>query len=168
MCALLQWIEHVFISDIVGYMLMVITYFVVDMRFKKIRVWSLVKSSVAGVFNLREKLRSFKYWDTLCIDTLWDLCVLRHCVHSNVACWPNRLTAEFKSQRWSPAVRIAHALKWMLNTARLLTTVGAPLESMVRIFPAFHLFVFSAETGVDIHMAFVHTHAHTHMHLEWM
>lgn len=61
MCALLQWIEHVFISDIVGYMLMVITYFVVDMRFKKIRVWSLVKSSVAGVFNLREKLRSFKY-----------------------------------------------------------------------------------------------------------
>lgn len=35
-------------------------------------------------------------------------------------------------------------------------------------FPAFHLFVFSAETGVDIHMAFVHTHARTHMHLEWM
>ena len=33
MCALLQWIEHVFISDIVGYMLMVTTYFVVDMRF---------------------------------------------------------------------------------------------------------------------------------------
>lgn len=59
-CALLQWIEHVFNNDIVGYMLMVTTYFVVDIRLKK-RVWSLVKCSVAGDFNLREKLRSFKY-----------------------------------------------------------------------------------------------------------
>ena len=31
-CALLQWIEHIFISDIARYMLMVTTYFVVDMR----------------------------------------------------------------------------------------------------------------------------------------